>query len=128
MKTKKLILGAFFILAFISQDVFGVILLRRDPNTDSSSINFSQGIKPTQTSTLPVTADLINDEVAFIFNMPVGNVTVSIEDIYGNVIDSATFNTDIDTEYYLPIDGYEPGEYVLKVNYGSTKLIGNFSL
>lgn len=132
MKTKKLIIGVVVILSCISQDLFGVILLRRDPNTDSSTINFVLSTKTAQRtaqqSALPVTADLIDQEIGVFFNLPVGNVTVSIEDIFGNVIDSTTFNSDINTEYYLPIDGYEPGEYVLKVNYGTTKLIGNFSL
>lgn len=120
-----------FLFALICQSAFPVILLKRG-DTNASSVNLIVSSKTTQkTSTsvsYPVSADIIDSELGIFFSSSIGIATVSIVDSNGNVIDSATVDTSINTEVYLPVDGYESGSYQVKITYNSILLVGDFVL
>lgn len=77
---------------------------------------------------IPVNMSVEANELGVFFNYAVGGAYISVEDANGSIVISTVVNTTKDLEFYFPLDELEGGTYTLRVQYGSTKLIGDFNL
>ncbi len=115
----------FFLLA-ASQFVFADFPLRRD-DSDPGTVTLGTLRAPARAKTvIPVTMDVENGELAIFFKYSVGTAYITIEDANGVVVATDVLDTTVSTEFYIPLDELESGNYTLRVSYGTTKLIGEF--
>lgn len=77
---------------------------------------------------IPVNMSVEGDELGLFFNNAVGDAYVTVEDANGAIVISTVLDTNSALEFYFPVDELEGGTYTLRVQYGSTKLIGEFNL
>jgi len=113
------------------QSAFADISLKKDNPGPGGVPNITNSLKTTSLRTmsiLPVSADVINDELVVDFSSAVGNATISVVDQYGNTIYLSTINTYSSSELAIPVTGWGSGSYTLKISYGTTNLIGSFQL
>ena len=113
------------------QSAFADISLKKDNPGPGGVPNITNSLKTTSLRTmsiLPVSADVINDELVVDFSSAVGNATISVVDQYGSIIYLSTINTYSSSELAIPVTGWGSGSYTLKISYGTTNLIGSFQL
>jgi hypothetical protein len=138
MKAINLKIFGTFVLLFcmISGEAFAVdILIRKDdpaPGTISPTKKFkTTSLRTNMSKTLfvvPVSGELFCQELGIYFNVPVGTAVVTVEDQYGIYVVSQTLDTSASSELYFSTDGWESGNYTLRISYGSVNLIGEFQL
>lgn len=129
-----------FLLLFVATNVSGIDFpLKRD---DLGPGSVGLGIAPRSASAaraasssmsravevIPVSMSVEANELGVFFNYAVGGAYISVEDANGSIVISTVVNTTKDLEFYFPLDELEGGTYTLRVQYGSTKLIGDFNL
>lgn len=114
-----LIIGLFFISLLASATD---ITIRKDnPTPPPDPI-------PLSSEFFPVSATVDNQELAVYFEWSVGNATIAVYDSNNQVVHQETVNTDSTTELFVPTDFWASGNYTIKINYGTTYLIGEFTL
>ena len=129
-----------FLLLFVATSVSGLDYPLKKDNTDPGSIGL--GIAPRAASAaraasssmsravevIPVSMSVEANELGVFFNYAVGGAYISVEDANGSIVISTVVNTTKDLEFYFPLDELEGGTYTLRVQYGATKLSGDFKL
>ena len=125
--------GVFFLFlcVFTSQMVFSAIVIKKDdPGTGTTSVMSRARASSLSISSsfIPVTADVVGDELIVDFSSNVGTAYVSVVDQSGNVVSQTVVDTFSSSEVVIPVDGLSSGKYSLKISYGTTKLTGDFQL
>ena len=77
---------------------------------------------------IPVSMEVLSNELSVYFQYAVGGAYVTVEDTNGAILISTVVDTTSDLEFYFPIDELDGGTYTLRVSYGATKLKGEFKL
>ncbi|MEI8272176.1 MAG: DUF3244 domain-containing protein [Paludibacter sp.] len=79
-------------------------------------------------TTIPLTATVDNNSLAVYFEWSVGDATITVYDEYLNVVCQTVTDTDSDLSMFIPSDSWNAGNYTITIKYGSTDLIGNFTI
>lgn len=110
-----------------SSQIFAVdILLRKDdPNPGTVTL---EPMRSRPKVVVSIAAEIVDNELCVYFNRSTGNALLTIEDANGNIVLSEVLNTNEETEFYIPLDELNGGQYKLKVAYSKTRLVGDFSL
>jgi len=119
-----------FVCVFGILNVSAQIPLKKDPPTTqpNSFTRLGASSFSTQTSFIPVMADVVGTELIVDFTSTVGTAYVSVVDHSGNVVYQTVVDTFSTSEVIIPVDGLSSGKYSLKISYGTTKLTGDFQL
>ncbi len=86
------------------------------------------GPKPLSFALSTVTAFISETELAVYFDSSVGNATITVYDANDNVISQETVDTDLTSEVFIAANAWTSGNYTLEITYGTTTLIGEFSV
>lgn len=123
--------GTMFLLSLSipNQDIFAVNPIRpEDPGSGTGSNNGTMSLSFQMEIIEPISYDILGNNLAVSFNSSIGTATVSIEDQYGAVVYQSVVNTNTQSVLYIPVQGMEPGSYILKVTSESTNFVGYFQL
>ena len=127
-----------FLLLLAGTNLWSIDYPLKKDNTDPGSIGL--GIAPRSASTnsttfsrakaavIPVSMSIEGDELGLFFKYAVGGAYVTVEDANGTIVISEVVDTTDDLEFDFDLDELEGGTYTLRVQYGSTKLMGEFKL
>ena len=88
-------------------------------------------IPPTQTDNVtmtPVTATEDNSELAVYFEEAVGDATITVYDASSQVVYQEVIDTDSQSAAIIDISAWSSGVYTLTISYGTTNLIGEFTI
>jgi len=111
-----------FFLIFTSQEIYaGQVLIRPDvpiitDNNTKAPVRI--GLDVTQNET----------DVTLNFLYPVGTSQVTVENENGDVVYQETVDTFTTLDALINTQNFDGGVYILKINYGSTNLVGEFEL
>lgn len=119
----KVCLIAGFILS--SQLSFATDILIRKDNTPPPT--------PVQPHALtvnlyPVTAEINSTNLTVSFETTVGSATVAVYDATDQLITYQTVDTGTTAVVNLSLNGQNAGDYVVRISYGTTHLIGDFQI
>lgn len=84
--------------------------------------------RPRAPMLIPVTVDLSTTDLYFNFTTAVGNTDITIIDSNNIIVHQETIDTDLNDEFYIPIENWDSGAYSININYGSITLVGSFTL
>ena len=113
------IVAGFLMLAQLS--FAGEIVIRKDTDPDptpGTRIPFY----------IPLTASVNTDGLALDFYTAVGDATITVYDESNNVVYQEVLDTFSTLSMLIPTDEWSGGNYILRIHYGITGLIGNFEL
>jgi len=79
-------------------------------------------------SLYPVTAEINSTYLTVSFETTVGSVTVAVYDATNQLITYQTVDTDTTAVVNLSLNGQNAGDYVIRISYGTTHLIGDFQI
>lgn len=88
-------------------------------------------IPPTQTDNMvfyPVTATEDNSELAVNFEQSVGIATIRVYDSSNQVVCQYVVDTNSQSTLLIDISAWSEGDYTITISYGTTNLIGEFSV
>jgi hypothetical protein len=134
LQSSKFFTTLVLLLALSCNQLFSIIILRKDDPAlggASNSLPNQRSFKAKATadaSGIPVLADLNDSNLKVSFTLPVGVAVITIEDKSGNVVYATNVNTSEAIETDILVDYLDSGDYVLRVAYGNTRLVGDFSL
>lgn len=114
-------------MTLASSQIFAVDILLRKDNSDPGTVSL-EPMRSRPKVTVAITAEIVNNELGVYFGKSVGNALLTIEDANGNLVLSEVLNTNEETEFYIALDELNSGQYKLKVEYSTTRLVGDFSL
>jgi len=120
MKSTILFLISFFALSsglFASQK-----------QIDLSKLPDKPGPKPLSITYLPISATISETELAVYFNAVVGLATIKVYDANNNIISLEIVDSATTSEVFIAANGWTSGDYTLEITYGTTALIGEFSI
>lgn len=121
-----------FLLLLAGTNLWGIDYPLKKDDTGPGSVTLSApraSLSRAKVSVaIPVNMSVEANELGVFFNYAVGGAYISVEDANGSIVISTVVNTTKDLEFYFPLDELEGGTYTLRVQYGSTKLIGDFNL
>lgn len=78
------------------------------------------------TTTVKATYD--GSELAINFSASVGTATITLIDEMGGIWYQETIDTNAALSLYIPVGGFDSGNYTVVVHYGSTQLLGTIEL
>lgn len=134
LQSTKFLVTLGLLLVLSCNQLFSIIILRKDDPAlggASNSLPHQHSFKAKATadaSGIPVLADLDDTNLKVSFTLPVGTAVITIEDKSGNVVYVSSVNTSEVVEADVLLDYLDAGDYVLRLAYGNTKLVGDFSL
>lgn len=112
------------VFIFSAQFLFATdVVIRRDDDP-SPTPTPAQG----PTLMLPVSATVDESTLGVYFDWSVGDAGITVYDSQNRVVLQQVVDTYFTTAVYIPIDGWEKGNYNIKINYGTTHLTGEFVL
>lgn len=119
----KVCLIAGFILS--SQLIFATNIIIRKDNTPPPP-----PIQPNALSLnlYPVTAEISSTNLTVSFETTVGSATVAVYDATDQLITYQTVDTGTTAVVNLSLNGQNAGDYVVRISYGTTHLIGDFQI
>jgi Protein of unknown function (DUF3244). len=79
-------------------------------------------------TTIPVSVSLNDTELVVSFGKSVGVAQLSVVDATGAVVYQESVDTNSTPQTYIEVGGFDSGNYVLKITYGTTSLKGAFQL
>jgi len=77
---------------------------------------------------IPVTATEDNSELAVYFEEAVGDATIMVYDASNQVVYQEVIDTDSQSAAFIDISAWTSGDYTLTISYGTTNLIGEFTI
>ncbi len=77
---------------------------------------------------IPVTATEDNSELAVYFEEAVGDATITVYDASNQVVYQDVIDTDSQSAAFIDISAWSSGDYTLTISYGTTNLIGEFTI
>jgi Flp pilus assembly secretin CpaC len=77
---------------------------------------------------IPVTATEDNSELAVYFEEAVGDATITVYDASSQVVYQEVIDTDSQSAAIIDISTWSSGDYTLTISYGTTNLIGEFTI
>lgn len=80
------------------------------------------------TSEIPVTATEDNSMMAVYFEETVGEATITVYDASYQVVSQEVIDTDSQSVASIDISAWSCGDYTLTIQYGTTNLIGEFTI
>ena len=80
------------------------------------------------TLNIPVTATEDNSELAVYFEEAVGDATITVYDASSQVVYQDVIDTDSQSAAIIDISTWSSGDYTLTISYGTTNLIGEFTI
>lgn len=84
--------------------------------------------RPRSVIFIPASAYVENSVLSVFFDYAVGDATICITSIDESILFSTIVDTAVEQEFVIPLDFCINGEYILKIKYGDTLLVGEFSL
>jgi hypothetical protein len=115
----------FIVFSFLSVSKFfagDIIVIRPDPGSEPpSACN-------TMETFIPVTATEDNSELAVYFEEAVGDATITVYDASNQVVYQDVIDTDSQSAAIIDISTWSSGDYTLTISYGTTNLIGEFTI
>jgi len=81
-----------------------------------------------QSFSLPVSINVIENTLAIHFNKTIGETEIAIMNEMGEIVYSASTDTYISTDFFIPIVGLESGIYTISFQYGDNILTQSFAL
>lgn len=76
----------------------------------------------------PVTATEDNEELAVYFEEAVGDATITVYNASNQVVYQDVIDTDSQSAAIIDISTWSSGDYTLTISYGTTNLIGEFTI
>ena len=87
---------------------------------------------PTQTDGLTMepsaSATISETELAVYFEYSVGYATITVYDANEDIVYTITVDTSTVDEVHIPVTGWDEGDYMITVTYGTTTQRGYFSI
>lgn len=126
MKTSNFIKRSLFIGILIISTANGYsteIIIRKDNPTPPEPPRPNS-----MTLIYPVTATEDNSELAVYFEANVGDATITVYNASNQVVYQEVIDTDSQSAAFIDISTWSSGDYTLTINYGTTNLIGEFSI
>ena len=77
---------------------------------------------------IPVTATEDNSELAVYFEEAVGDATITVYDASNQVVYQDVIDTDSQSAAIIDISTWSSGVYTITISYGTTNLIGEFTI
>jgi len=77
---------------------------------------------------ITVMATYAGSELAINFSASVGTATITLIDEMGGIWYQETIDTNATSSLYVPVGGFNSGNYTVAVHYGSTQLLGTIEL
>jgi Flp pilus assembly secretin CpaC len=77
---------------------------------------------------IPVTATEDNSELAVYFEEAVGDATLTVYDASSQVVYQEVIDTDSQSAAIIDISTWSSGDYTLTISYGTTNLVGEFTI
>lgn len=84
--------------------------------------------RPRSLMLFPVTVDLSLTNLYLNFTNSIGLAIISVKDSNDIIVFQESIDTNSTNELNIAIDGWEIDDYTIEISYGSTILIGTFSL
>jgi hypothetical protein len=81
-----------------------------------------------QSFSLPVSINVIENTLAIHFNKTMGETEIAIMNEMGEIVYSASTDTDISPDFFIPTDGLNSGIYTISFQYGDNILTQSFVL
>ena len=125
-KSKKILFKITLIVGFMFSIQFsfaGEIVIRKD-NTPPPTPGQTNGM----TTLYPVSAMVDTSVLSVYFDQSVGDATITVYNQANELLYVTIVNTDADLEKYIPIGTWASGNYIVRIHYGTTYLIGEFGL
>jgi Flp pilus assembly secretin CpaC len=119
---KRSLFIAFSIFSVTNLFAGDIIIIRRDPGSEPPSA--SNKLK----AIIPVTATEDNSELAVYFEEAVGDATITVYDASSQVVYQEVIDTDSQSAAFIDISTWASGDYTLTISYGTTNLIGEFTI
>jgi len=126
MKTSNFLKQSLFICILIisSANVFSTeIIIRKD-----NPIPLDPPRPNRMTMIYNVTATEDNSELAVYFEEAVGDATITVYDASSQVVYQDVIDTDSQSAAIIDISAWSSGNYTLTISYGTTNLIGEFTI
>ena len=112
-----------FLLIFATSLSYGEVLLRKDtqpPPPGPAPLSIE--------AEFYVTASEDNSELAVYFEEAVGDATITVYDASNQVVYQEVIDTDSQSAAFIDISAWSSGDYTLTISYGTTNLIGEFTI
>ena len=121
---------------FIKQSLFIAFSVLSVTNLFAGDITIKKGDYPKPPigtlsitfSEIPVTATEDNSELAVYFEEAVGDATITVYDANNQVVYQDVIDTDSQSAAIIDISAWSSGDYTLTISYGTTNLIGEFTI
>ena len=114
-------MAGFLILAQVS---FATnILIRKD-----NSVPPPDRLLSTLNTLYPVSATIVGTDLTVYFDSEVGVATVTVYDSANQVVSQQTVDTSTILEVDMSLSNQSSGDYVVRISYGTTHLIGDFQI
>lgn len=122
---------------FIKRSLFIVFPVLSMANLYAGDITIRRDDEPTTPPTppvnrveivIPVTATEDNEELAVYFEEAVGDATITVYNASNQVVYQDVIDTDSQSAAIIDISTWSSGDYTLTINYGTTNLIGEFTI
>jgi len=121
MLSKVCLMAGFLILAQVS---FATnILIRKD-----NSVPPPDRLLSTLNTLYPVSATIVGTDLTVYFDSEVGVATVTVYDSANQVVSQQTVDTSTRLEVDMSLSNQSSGDYVVRISYGTTHLIGDFQI
>jgi len=76
----------------------------------------------------PVSATIVGTDLTVYFDSEVGIATVTVYDSADQVVSQQTVDTSSTLEVAMSLSNQSSGDYVVRISYGTTHLIGDFQI
>lgn len=116
-----------FLTLLILLSVFTSISAKEVVIEKQKSENIDPG-RPRVPVLIPLTADISPTELYLHFTTAVGVTDITVTDGDGVILHSALFDTEANSELYIPVDMWNSGDYTVTISYGSIILEGKFDI
>lgn len=137
MKTTNLSKRVLTFLIFVNFAIttFGIdVLIRRDTQSDPPGVNFLSSAKVTSYASsstsydVPVYAFTNENTLTLNFEILVRKVNIEVFDQNNMMVYSRQISTYSQSSLDIDMSAWESGNYTIKINYGTTNLVGEFTL
>lgn len=122
--SKRSLFIVFSILSVVNVSAGDIVLIPPDgPGTPKTP--------PGQTDNItyyPVTATEDNSELAVYFEEALGDATITVYNASNQVVYQTVVDTDSQSAAMIDISAWSSGDYTITISYGTTNLIGEFTI
>lgn len=122
MRRHLLFTGLLFLSALVTTNAVELPLRKGSTTTD---INTTRQRSP---MLIPLAVDLSNTDLYVNFINPVGIATIVITNSNDSEVYRESSDTNLTSELHITISELQAGDYSITIYYGSTKLMGEFTL